>query len=72
MRVRLRRILNQINVFLTDYYDHSAGCCAAGGLSVAQLEGKRSQPEGAQEPAGTGKSSPAINGAALDSNCPVD
>ncbi len=37
--------LRQINRYLDDYYAMSPGCCASGGLSVAQLEGKRPRPE---------------------------
>ena len=41
MLARLKKIFRAINAFLNEYYDHSGGCCAAGGLSVAELEGRR-------------------------------
>lgn len=40
MLVRLTKIFSTINAFLKDYYAHSSGCCTAGGLSVAQLNGQ--------------------------------
>jgi hypothetical protein len=37
----IRKILRQIESFLQEFYDRTPGCCASGGLSVAELNGKR-------------------------------
>jgi hypothetical protein len=41
MLAQIKRFFDAIGAFLDDQYRKPPGCCASGGLSAAELEGRR-------------------------------
>jgi hypothetical protein len=50
MLLKVRRFLNMIGASLADHYNRPPGCCAAGGLTRSQLEGRPMRADKASRP----------------------
>ena len=50
MHLKIRQFLNMIGAFLADQYKRPPGCCASGGLSRSELDGRPARGDKATRP----------------------